>query len=131
MIKTEKEGENLLKLTCEKAKDAPPFEPIFVELEQVTLGEDASSCILVKGPENYYQITGRGTKPSGTKEILDVLKDSTNRFGTSYTALKRESGLKGGTFDRAFNYLKRKEIIKNTGSANKTNYVLCEEAPDA
>ncbi|MFH2002799.1 MAG: hypothetical protein ABIK28_24225, partial [Planctomycetota bacterium] len=123
--KKEKDGEVTIKITCEKAKDAPEFEPINVLLKEVNLGPEDSSCIVVKG-EIRVREEEDSPRTIETTKIVDALRNSPHTSGTSTTELQALSGLKRTTFYKTRNYLIINGIIKNIGTDSRPKWTLKE-----
>ncbi len=110
-----------LRLTCEKQKDAAPFQPISLRLETIELGDGEASCVIRPGSD------GSRIHPSNDhqKAILQILSGAGE---LTHTELKDKfiegSKCSKSTFDRTLAELTGRNLIKKTDSGK---YSLIEE----
>jgi hypothetical protein len=119
VIETRADGA-LVRLKCQKMKDAEPFADI--RLERVVVGE---SCVLSDEPSNG--LDGRSSKAA----LLDALDSPIGRQGMSRAELQATTGLPRSTVHYGLNDLVTRGLVSVTGSKARPLYVLASEPDDA
>lgn len=122
VIRATKDG-SLIRLDNPKQKDAPPFDPMLLDLTPVDItlrGEQLQSAVLKSHG------TG-GTTASLTdseSQILDAMWDSFGTTGASATNLREVSGISKSSFYRSVNRLLKRGLLVNTGTDKRAHYIL-------
>jgi hypothetical protein len=108
-------------LNCTKQKDAAAVAAINLLPETVPLGDSPDSSSVA-----YSHEPVRGSDLTGDSEalVLKVLRESFESSGASATQLLKASGLTEPTFYRARTSLVNKGLIINTGTKQRSCYIL-------
>ena len=123
MIFVKAEGD-LLSLTCEKQKDAPPFAKLSLRLLPV-----GDSCAVVGARDGSHQRTSELTPRQ--LEVLAVLRTHFLRAGATATEWLDASGLEKRSFFHARTALVTKGYVTDPEQPRGGRYTLTESGEDA
>ena len=115
--------DGVIRLTCDKQKDAPPFDQSTWQLTPY-----ADSCILA--PATAGTLAGTGGQRSAKQwSILETLAGPLFSHGARYSELKEASGLTGTSFSRALNALLARGDVRQEGPPHTkdTRYYIAEQ----
>ena len=99
-----------LRLTCEKQKDAEPFEPVGLWLQVVELQDGQASCVV--------QLTGSKPPPALPPKCSMALKvlDEQSPMGATFKEWLKATGLPKATFNKVRQALTQWQFVKKDGS---------------
>jgi hypothetical protein len=109
-------------LTCEKQKEAEPFEDIKLQRTTVTLDSGETSCIIEAGTNLFPQADNR-------QIALRVLVDKFGTEGASHADWLKETGIPSSTFDLAITKL-IKDVYIEKGAGHRGKYKPTAKAPE-
>jgi len=110
------------KLSCEKQKEAAPFEDIALHRATVMLDDGETSCVIEAGTNLFPQADSRTL-------VLRVLVDKFGADGASHADWLKETGIPSSTLDAAIRSLKADDYIdKDEGHRGK--YTPTAKAPE-
>ncbi|MEQ8735660.1 MAG: helicase RepA family protein [Rhodospirillaceae bacterium] len=124
------ENFNIVALSCDKMKDAEPFEDMPLELKRVELGAGKSSLVIQRatGP---LALTKKGGGNRACARALEILQDSFGESGATNgqwrEAFEKDTGQSKATFDRSVRQLKQAKQIKQYGSGQGATYTAVSE----
>jgi DNA-binding PadR family transcriptional regulator len=117
------EDDAQISLSCEKMKDAAPFEEITLKL-QPTLG----SCVITAKPD-WHLSSGQLTK--NQRAVLESLTRDFEEDGAFSGTLQKTSGLQEKTFYRAVTALVRERYVVSLKEGRSKRYTATPAGRDA
>jgi predicted transcriptional regulator len=122
MILVKKDEESLVTLSCDKAKDMPPFEPIRLELKPVE-----GSCV-VTGIGDSRQ--SHGILTAAQRKVLETLIGDFDEDGAASTKLGKQTGLEEKTYQRTLNPLRAMGYIECRKEGRSKRYTITAAGKD-
>ena len=118
-----------LSVTCDKQKDAEPFEKMSLVLRTIKLGSGRSSCVIV--PFDGL-IKGAAPKTDATtKKILAALEtfEPEGATATEWERACEKDGVARKTFYRRRKELIKADLVKKYGEVQGARYRLVKKEP--
>lgn len=124
MVKVEND-DGRVKVTCEKEKDAKPFQPLRLRLEEVKV-KDGTSCVL----RELTPLEGSATEVRHSRRIFQALQGPFGSLGASGKVLREHLAMSEATFSRGINLLVSEGKAVNEGSQYRPIWKVVAEVAD-
>ena len=112
--------DDVITITCDKAKDSTPFAPLRFALNVIYVDPVVSACVLTLDTDRSHRRPVQ--LPETRRRALEALRDVDHGEGATPAEWQRASGLVERTFHRAVKDLVAWELVSKTGSRRTVRY---------